>query len=182
MPCNAPYNALNNLLNNLQSQFLHYNTYPLIVTLCIWNSVILIYKKIYNTHYEYIQCIIPFDNPSVFLLFVLCFRCWVLWLSVKYNQTYKHLLTHYARYLLYTGSINHFYWRIKWESHCSVPLALFGYCIIKSTSHLIQFSSSGANGLWKQLDLYLDKVDGAALVFSFWSVKLFIHTFLRSFH
>ncbi len=116
---------------------------------------------------------------KVFLLFVLCFRCWVLWLSVKYNQTYKHLLTHYARYLLYTGSINHFHWRIKWESHCSVPLALFGYCIIKSTSHLIQFSSSGANGLWKQLDLYLDKVDGAALVFSFWSVKLFIHTFLK---
>ncbi len=39
MPCNAPYNALHFTL-------LHYNSNQLIVTLCILNSVIIIYDKI----------------------------------------------------------------------------------------------------------------------------------------
>ncbi len=44
VPCNAPYYALYNLTNNCNH--IHYDTYQFIVTLCILNSVIIIYDKI----------------------------------------------------------------------------------------------------------------------------------------
>ncbi len=42
MPCNVPYNALYNLINNCNYKVIHYNTYQFIVTLCILNLVIII--------------------------------------------------------------------------------------------------------------------------------------------